>query len=366
MNLSQCPNDLAGRLIPSRRVANSRLPASLFGTSKLRPDQRFTAWRDSIGVFLDAELTDGSRAEDFHAHVESYLIDGIMLSRCTASMQHFRRPVNKIANDSIDHYMVQLFLAGGVEMQHNNRLIRSGAGQVIAFDCGDVLDSVNSQFDLLTVFIPRRQLSPLLLRPDEQHGAIADPDQAAARMLANFFVDLYRNAPYLAPADGSVMADTLVNLVAQGLNSDDGMEPGLENMSQKALILRAQTFIRDNLTAADLTPDSIARALRVSRSTLYRLFEMHGGVRHYIREQRLRWSLKQLLSTGGKDLQISQIAYAAGFSTLSRFTKDFRMRFGCTPSDVRNGVHPSARAARDMMTGAIGDRHYEDWIVSLT
>ena len=93
---------------------------------------------------------------------------------------------------------------------------------------------------------------------------------------------------------------------------------------------------------------------------------VHGGVRHYIREQRLRWSLNQLLSAEGEGLQISQIAYAAGFSGLSRFTKDFRMRFGCTPSDVRNGIHPSARTARDITNGPIGDRHYEDWIVSLT
>lgn len=332
--------------------------------------QRFGAWRDSIGVLMDVELPDRSAPETFRAVVESYLIDNIMLTRCTAGAQHFKRSLDKVANDSIDHYMVQLFLSGGVDMRRNGTEIIGNAGQVIAFDCADELDTTNSTFDLISVFIPRRRLAPLLVRPDSQHGAIADPDTVAGRTLANYFKDLYNNAPFVTPQNARAMADTLINLVARAFNGACAPERTTEDALGRAMILRAQSHIREKLTSPGLTPESIARALGVSDDSLYEMFEIHGGVKNYIREQRLRWTLIQLLAhrrgTGSAELDVSHIARAAGFKTTAGFARDFSTRFGCTPEDVHNATRHSARNWRHALDAPFGDRQYEDWILCLS
>jgi AraC-like DNA-binding protein len=46
-----------------------------------------------------------------------------------------------------------------------------------------------------------------------------------------------------------------------------------------------------------------------------------------------------LTDTRYADRTISDIAFAVGFGDLSTFNREFRRRFGVTPSDVRRGTH---------------------------
>ncbi len=94
---------LSGAFIRQQRPG---LPASLFHTDNLDPAQRFSAWRESVGVFLESSLLAGDAGENFSGRVESYLLDDLMLSRPRAGRQKFDRPERKISGDSIDHYMI--------------------------------------------------------------------------------------------------------------------------------------------------------------------------------------------------------------------------------------------------------------------
>jgi AraC family transcriptional regulator, positive regulator of tynA and feaB len=38
---------------------------------------------------------------------------------------------------------------------------------------------------------------------------------------------------------------------------------------------------------------------------------------------------------------VSEIAYGLGFKSVSHFTRRFRERFGCTPSECRAGAKPT-------------------------
>jgi hypothetical protein len=91
------------------RVERSRIPASFFRTQTLPQTERFDAWRESVGVFLDAQLDSRSDATAFVGDVESYLLDDIVISRPRANGQKFDRRGPRIARDGIDHYMIQLF-----------------------------------------------------------------------------------------------------------------------------------------------------------------------------------------------------------------------------------------------------------------
>lgn len=344
------------------RTARAKLPASLFTTEALPPSERFSAWRDSIGVILEARAAAPEPAATFNARVETYLLDEVMFARSTFSAQKFDRRAIRIAQDSIDHYMIQFFLDGQLEMNLGRRSFRADR-PLVAFDLTKVMDSYDSDCDFLCIMIPRRRLAPLLTAPDSLQGARVDPDSGAGRLLANYLVTLFSVAPTLTPAEGSAAARTLVDLTALAFNGA-ALEGGdLPAIVQQAELLRVQSLIKDQLANVHLDPGVVADAAGMSRAQLYRLFAPAGGIAEYIREQRLRRCLADLMSVTQAHRQVADIAYSWGFSDPTYFAKAFRQRFGRTPSEAREAA--SAQAQRIEPGDRVTDRLYEEWIAGL-
>jgi hypothetical protein len=249
------------------RVGSALLPASLFRTHELPHDGRFEAWRQSVGVFLDCRLDSRSDTRDFNGQVESYLLDDLMLSRCTANHQKFDRPSLKIARDDIDHYMVQLFLTGGTEMKLGPRSI--GGTCLVGFDLADVLDSFNADFDLLCVLVPRARLAPLLRFPDSLNGAMPLTGDGAGALLANFLKDVFEILPTLAPVQAEGVARALIELIAAAFNGAHFPANDVPALAERALQLRTRLHVKARLHERALNPGTsrVRWACRARRST---------------------------------------------------------------------------------------------------
>lgn len=347
------------------RNAKSRLPASLFATHALMPEARFGAWHESMRVFLDSSLGGLDDPAAFSGENESYLLDDLVLTRGIARRQKFDRSRAKIALDGIDHYLIEVFLAGHTEMNVGRRIVRSEVGRAIGFDLGEVMDSFNSNFDVLCAVVPRARLAPLLARPDSIHGAMPDRDSGAGILLASFLQHLYYVAPLLSPAEGKAASQALVNLLASAFNGVPVDLHDPRDAARQALLLRAQSFIRENLGVQNLSPDGIAAALGISRTVLYRLFEPVGGIAEYIRELRLKKCLADIMSVRCAHMHISEIGFRWGFSNSAHFTRVFRQRFGRAPGEVREAANPSVRRNAVALDSRVGDRLYEEWIAGL-
>jgi AraC-like DNA-binding protein len=100
------------------------------------------------------------------------------------------------------------------------------------------------------------------------------------------------------------------------------------------LLERARVLIGRRLRDQDLTPESICRDLRVSRSRLYRLFEPAGGIYAYIRRQRLVRA-RDALSDNADMRPVGRIAEHWGFVDPSAFSRSFKHEFGMSPKDAR-------------------------------
>lgn len=94
---------------------------------------------------------------------------------------------------------------------------------------------------------------------------------------------------------------------------------------------------RAQMSNADLSVDTLASELGLGRSQFYRKIKALTNFSpvELMREIRLKEARQQLL---GSDRNISEIAYAVGFSTPAYFTKCYREAFGQTPSETRAGV----------------------------
>lgn len=357
------PNLLDDHPNKAARVERSRIPASFFRTQTLPHTERFGAWQESVGVFLDAQLDPRSDASDFAGDVESYLLDDIVISRPRANGQKFDRGSPRIARDGIDHYMIQFFAHGGTEMAMGRRSLRAER-RVVGFDLGEVLDSVNSDFDIICALVPRARLAPLLARPDSLQGAMPSND-GGGKLLADFIPNLFVGLPDLSPQQTGSAARALTELIATAFNGETFATNDAPEIALQALALKAKTFIKNNLGSPTLDPDEVASAMGLSRSVLYRLFRDAGGIAFYIREQRLRRCFADLVSERGRDAQVAEIAWRWGFTDAAHFSRLFRDRFGCSPTDAREGALTSWRTEGRALDSRVGDRRYEDWIAGL-
>lgn len=345
------------------RVERSRVPASFFRTQTLSRSERFGAWRESVGVFLDTQLDSRSDPVAFAGDVESYLLDDIVISRPRANGQKFDRGSRRIARDGIDHYMIQLFVRGGTNIALGRQSLQAER-QIVGFDLGEVLDSFNSDFDIICALVPRTRLAPMLMRPDSLQAAMPSA-RGGGMLLAEFMANLFESLPDLAPQQTGSTARALSELIATAFNGETVAANDMSEFAHDALELKARTLIKNRLGHTTLDPDEIAGAMGLSRSALYRLFRDSSGIAHYIREQRLRHCFADLVSERARDKQMAEIAWQWGFTDPAHFSRLFRDRFGCTPTEAKAGAHSFQLREGRPLDARVGDRRYEEWIAGL-
>lgn len=109
--------------------------------------------------------------------------------------------------------------------------------------------------------------------------------------------------------------------------------PAARSAPSSAFLARAQAWLEAHLHDEALRPDDLAQAMYVSRATLDRRFAEHDETpAACLRRLRLERAAR-LLSEGAGN--VSEVAYAVGFPSLSAFSHAYRKHFGHAPTAAR-------------------------------
>lgn len=102
--------------------------------------------------------------------------------------------------------------------------------------------------------------------------------------------------------------------------------------AEEKFIIKAKAFVEKHLADENLTVETLAAEMTLSREQLYRKIMALAGYSPstFIRKLRLQ-KAAQLLAA--KADTVSQIAYETGFNNLSHFSKSFKEEFGKLPSE---------------------------------
>ncbi|MCB0375282.1 MAG: helix-turn-helix domain-containing protein, partial [Sinomicrobium sp.] len=115
---------------------------------------------------------------------------------------------------------------------------------------------------------------------------------------------------------------------------DTPPEKNTEFEKEDGFISELKRYILDNISEPDLDVKTISRHFAISRIQLYRKLKalIDKPIADYVRSVRLEKALDLL---NENRLNITEIAYEIGFSSVSNFSKAFKKAYGRSPSAIK-------------------------------
>ena len=330
-----------GSLSPaSHGTDSSPLQPVIFSTDLVEPRHRLDLWQSKYASFNTIVPT-GEPVPSFSGRNVIWSFGALALSHNTAPGVSVERSARQVRRDSIDHWVVRVARTGTSRYRSASACFVTSPGVPALFSLGEPSESDRTNADWLSLYIPRDAFPELSMGLAALGTGVLETPGAA--LLADYLLLLERRLSAMTPEQVPVLATATRSMISACLLA--GIAPGAVSPEDKATaqMERIRHVIRQNIGRATLDPQKICRLAGVSRSNLYRLFEPHGGVAHYIQGQRLRMA-HAMLSEPGCRVSVAGIGEQLGFFDASAFSRVFRREFGYTPSEARAAGQQGLRA----------------------
>jgi AraC-like DNA-binding protein len=318
-----------------------------------RIDQ-FEAWRQALGETHEVVPPARGAETGFAARATVHLLGETMVSAVGSEGSRFDRSARRARVDGRDHYTFVMMREGSWRGEVGGREIEVGPGEVCVLDLARSANVMSTDSRSLWIIAPR-DLVDAAMPPADLHGQVLNG--VTGGLLADYMAVLARRIGDIpATSAGHVERATQALIAASLAPSAERAERAAPAIAD-TLTQKARHYIEANLASPELGPVPLCRALGVSRSALYRLFEPAGGVAAYIQARRLA-HVRARLADPRETRRISELAYSYGFVSEAHFSRAFRRAFDVSASEVR--AHAQAHAEP---VGAVGSiRVFHSWM----
>lgn len=309
-------------------------------TSTFGAAERTERWNETLHrIHLPPAQAIGPLA---HAHLEAEVISvtspqGLEFTRIKASPQTLS---GKLSPQPYSLW-ITLLQAKSFSLRHNGRTIPARRGDILFGSTGtDASLSIDSDFEMLYIKIPRSLLHHRLLNPTLLGVGYLTRDEVINHVFANFLTSVCRNLDAITehsmrPIEVSVM-EFLVSSIAP--------HTMIEAFGNSGKLMHYQQIcdsIESQLNDPDLNLGAVAQQEGVSPRYIQKLFEMAGtNFSQFIRERRLEHCRSELVSKEHRHLSISDICFRWGFNDAAHFSRSFRHQYGQSPRACRQAQLP--------------------------
>ncbi|MET0932595.1 MAG: helix-turn-helix transcriptional regulator [Mycetocola sp.] len=284
----------------------------------------------SASVPFRARAFDASRPLEF-SHRTRYFRD-MELTQTTFD-NYFGERTDAQARDHSQPRLVLTFSQGPVAIEQGDRQVGGAAHSIVPiwslsswkvtvegsssfWACSIPLDELGLPFllvrDLMTRDLSSSPLGPLLLRHVASLASLPPMDATDEAVLANPSMDIVRALLAVSVGDEFRSREPL----------------------GRTLGVRVFAYLRLHVTEPDLTAERIAAHFGISRRYLFTIMRQLGVPMHeWIREERLIRAATMLGERTNARVSVAAIGRLCGFGDHSSFSRAFRQRFGCAPSE---------------------------------
>ncbi len=334
--------------------ASGRMVSHLIRLDDFEPGDRFDAAFDFYTGVMDI-FTPPEKRRLLVGRVEHWELGELLLMDGVSDELTIRRNRAHVAQDDLDHWIIRATRRGRLISCTDDRSYAATRGEIVLETLAEPFVDNWTPAGWVSVMIPRDAVPELM--PYFAERGTGPIQGSAASLLADFLMALADRLPEAEERDRDRFARTLRMMIASCLQVEAGKGRKSLDADMPLARERVRRVIRANLGSARLDPERIGRLAGISRSTLYRMFEAHGGVLHYVQAMRLDRVYRDLAETAQTGTRtIAETAERRGFHNTPAFNRAFKRQFGCTPGEVRASARagsflPAAMPRREAMGG---------------
>jgi len=316
-------------------------------TGQVHPADRSRAWVDAVARFAGFSADHEARAyaerkvafeplkDGFAGHIDYIAVAKWRLSKVAASGHSLTFDL-VAGRDTPTRLLVVPQYKGASPLVQDGKEIRLGAGELAVIPVHKPLRIVNERHaEHYLLWCPEsgpRQGTDLnSMRHLAGHSGMQ-------RLLLSFVQSLLADPVLCAPQREDFLSQTLAGILEQSLQDRDAQkQPELLSRLSREQIIR---HIENDLHDPELSPETVAQALRCSKRTLHRAFDSQDSgesLNRYVWRRRVERCAAELrpATSAGRRPTVTQVAYSFGFSSCAHFSRLFKRHIGMTPLHYR-------------------------------
>lgn len=285
------------------------------------------AWRDLARPVYDVR-SKGARSA-FRAAAKVRRVGGMIASHASFSSAFYDHDPCSLNVFNNDYLVLERYLRGSNFGLLSDQSTRIDAGSIQLVDMSLRYRTSTTEAESIAAIVPHdlvgfdRQRHPryVSLGLDTPVGQLLD-------VALQSFVATAKSDPDHRSEDLSMVLLDLIARFMLGIATESGTarrQPGRK--------ILAFERVERSLQRQDLSPEVLCRELGISRASLFRYFEEHGGVRRFINDRRLDRCMNELRTITYRRGVIGEVAERWGFQDSGNFHRMFRAKFGVAPID---------------------------------
>lgn len=315
-------------------VQNDRLPhlAARIGADYA---DSFAACRELLAMMFDLDAPTAEGRIGFGIEFDLYDYGPIKLGSSQGSPAVMVRSPQLIARTGVDQFHVQFYRSHGFVLTLDGAEQAVRPGDVCMLDLSRPAALRTDGIDNLSAIVARDLLSPLLADVGDLHGLVLRRDSEAGVAVREHLEEMWLQAPDLTVEQGEAWSRATAALLAGVVRANTQSQAATRAEMRRSQFRAICRRIDRDLGDPDLGPAVLAGQFYVTRPTLYRMFEPHGGVGRYILGRRLTGVFRDLSDPSLAREPIAAILRRWGLENHTAAGRAFRAAFGMTPTACR-------------------------------
>lgn len=304
-----------------------------FTTMSVAPAKRLGFWNDLANqTFTGLAVDSPANTESFSAEMLRWSLDSLTMIRPKSQAAVVHRWAQG-SETPIDRVILHMQHSGHCENSQWNRVAALSGGDFSLCHSRDHYRlNLSERNDMLVVEMPAAALAERIPHFEDKICKSISGSSPAARLLHDFLLSLWRQGDQSGadPLWQQGVANVLLDLLAVAVRGADLLVSASSSVKDRVLAL-----IESRLCDPELKTGTIAAELGISARSVQNVFAaMATTPSFYILERRLSRAAERLIDPAA--VNITEIAFEAGFNDSAYFTRCFRNRYGTTPTNWRS------------------------------